>query len=127
MTPEHAGRVGRVIREQREQLGLSQRRLVALAGINHATLHKLENGVLRSPQTDTLRAVATALQLSVTDLFAVAGWLPANELPTLRPYLRAKYRDLDEQAIADLERYADELSQRYGITGPREREDETLD
>jgi hypothetical protein len=64
------------------------------------------------------------LDLPISDLFVTADWLPADELPTLKPYLRAKYHDLDEQAIADIEAYANRQAQRHGGTGPVDREDE---
>lgn len=41
--------------------------------------------------------------------------------------MRAKYRDLNEAALADLERYADELSQRVDSLGPLDHEDENLE
>ena len=56
----------------------------------------------------------------------IADWLPAGELPTLRPYLRAKY-GLGDQAAAELDDYVAKLQQRHGSqggTGPRDQEDE---
>jgi transcriptional regulator with XRE-family HTH domain len=100
------------------------RGLEAASGVNISSIVSLERGDILAPQPDTLKAIAAALRLPVSDLFTVAGWLPANELPTLKPYLRAKYRDLDEAAIADLERYADTLARRHGGDGPKDREDE---
>ena len=89
-----------------------------------SSIVSLERGDILTPQPDTLKALAAALDMPVSDLFTVAGWLPAGELPTLKPYLRAKYRQLDEGAFADLERYAQRLTQRHGGTGPVDREDE---
>jgi len=57
-------------------------------------------------------------------VFVIADWLPADELPTLKPYLRAKYHDLPESAITELEAYANRLIQRHGGHGPINREDE---
>jgi transcriptional regulator with XRE-family HTH domain len=93
-----------------------------------SSIISLERGDILAPQPDTLKALAAALSIPVSDLFTVAGWLPADELPTLKPYLRAKYRGLDEQAIADLERYADGLTRRHGANnGPIDHEDEGPD
>lgn len=89
-----------------------------------ATISALEAGTNLSPQPDTLRAIARVLDVPISDLFVIADWLPAGELPTLQPYLRAKYRDLDEQAIADIEAYANQRAQRHGSSGPVDREDE---
>jgi transcriptional regulator with XRE-family HTH domain len=84
----------------------------------------LEAGTNLSPLPDTLMAIARVLDLSVSDLYALADWLPSGELLTLKPYLRAKYHELDEQAITDIEAYANRRAQRHGSTGPIDREDE---
>lgn len=107
---------------------MSIRGLGTASGVNMSSIVLLERGDILTPQPDTLKALAGTLGLAVSDLFTVAGWLPADELPTLKPYLRAKYRSLDDQAIADLERYADNLTRRHGIDhGPLDHEDEGPD
>lgn len=106
---------------------MSIRGLETASGVNVSSIVSLERGDILAPQPDTLRALAAALQMPVSDLYTVAGWLPAGELPTLRPYLRAKYRDLNERAITDLERYADKLTREHGSDGPLDREDEAPD
>jgi len=100
------------------------RQLAARTGLTISTLSEIETAVNLSPQPDTLKKLGDGLGLSISDLFVTTDWLPAQELPTLRPYLRAKYRDLDEQAIADIEAYAQQRIQRHGGTGPIDREDE---
>jgi transcriptional regulator with XRE-family HTH domain len=100
------------------------RQLAREIGANIATISALEAGSSLSPQPDILKAIARVLDLPSSDLFVIADWLPADELPTLRPYLRAKYHDLDEQAIADIEAYANRRARRHGSTGPIDREDE---
>jgi transcriptional regulator with XRE-family HTH domain len=109
---------------RRTELGLSMRKVAAQAGFHIATIENLEAGTNLSPLPDTLRAVARVLGLSISDLYVLADWLPADELPTLQPYLRAKYRQLDEQAIADIEAYANQRAKRHGGSGPIDREDE---
>jgi transcriptional regulator with XRE-family HTH domain len=121
LTPAQARDLGQLIRELRQAQGLGLRALEAASGVNISSLVSLERGEILAPQPDTLRVIAAALNTPVTDLFTVAGWLPPNELPTLRPYLRAKYAELDDAAIDDLERYADSLATR---SGPIDREDE---
>jgi len=100
------------------------RQLAREIGTNISTISALEAGTSLSPQPDTLKAIARVLGLSVSDLYVLTDWLPAGELPTLKPYLRAKYHDLDEQAIADIEAYANQRAKRHGSTGPIDREDE---
>lgn len=124
LTPVQARQLGQLIRRCREQRGLGIRGLEAASGVNVSSIVSLERGDILTPQPDTLKALAAALDVPVSDLFTVAGWLPAGELPTLKPYLRAKYRQLDEQAIADLERYAESLAEKHGRHGPLDHEDE---
>jgi transcriptional regulator with XRE-family HTH domain len=124
LTVDQAQAIGTILSAQRKKLGISMRTLSVRSGVNQATIVRLEHGDIRSPQPDTFVDLARALGISVSDLFASAGWIPAEELPGFKPYLRAKYRDLDEQAIDDLERYADRLSARHGGQGPIDQEDE---
>ncbi len=100
------------------------RQLAREIGTNISTISALEAGTSLSPQPDTLKAIARVLKVPITDLFITADWLPADELPTLKPYLRAKYQELDERAIADIEAYASQRAERHGGTGPVNREDE---
>jgi len=100
------------------------RQVATRSGFHVSIVASLEAGTNLSPLPDTLIAIARALDLSVSDLYVLADWLPVGELPTLKPYLRAKYRGLDEQAIADIEAYANRRAQRHGDTGPVDREDE---
>lgn len=86
------------------------RQLARDIGGNISTISVTEAGSNLSPTPETLKAIAGALQLPISDLFLIANWLPADELPTLKQYLRAKYHDLDEAAITELERYVDQLA-----------------
>jgi transcriptional regulator with XRE-family HTH domain len=124
LSAEQARRLGIFVGGRRKQLGLSMRQLAREIGTNISTISALEAGISLSPQPDTFKAIARVLELSVSDLYILADWLPADELPTLKPYLRAKYGDLDEQAIADIEAYANRRARRHGGTGPVDREDE---
>ena len=100
------------------------RQVAIRSGLHVSIVGSLEAGTNLSPLPDTLIAIARALNLSVSDLYVLADWLPVGELPTLKPYLRAKYSDLDERAIADIEAYANRRTQRHGGTGPLDHEDE---
>jgi len=124
LTPIPAQQLAELLRTHRQAAGLSMRQLAQASGVNVSIISQLEAGARPNPLPDTLKAVARVLKLPITDLFVTADWLPADELPTLKPYLRAKYRDLDEQAIAEIEAYAQQRVQRHGGTGPIDREDE---
>jgi transcriptional regulator with XRE-family HTH domain len=108
------------------ELHYSIRDVANRAGVNKDSVLTLENGTNLTPQPETLKAVAQALELSVTDLMVIVDWPPAGELPNLRPYLRAKY-GLSDQEAAELDNYVAKLQQRHGSqggTGPSDHEDE---
>lgn len=65
--------------------------------------------------------------MAAADLFAVAGYSTPQDVPTLRPYLRAKYGVLPESAIAEVEAYLTAVAAQYGgvaAGGPLNGEDE---
>jgi transcriptional regulator with XRE-family HTH domain len=124
LTPEQAQKLGAFLGTRRTAIGLSMRELARQIGSSISTISVIEAGTNLNPMPDTLKAIARVLNLSVSDVFVTADLLPPEELPTLKPYLRAKYHDLDEATIAELERYADQLIERHGGRGPINREDE---
>ena len=124
LTENQAKQLAAIIAARRAELGLSLRQVALRSGIHASIVGALEAGTTLSPLPDTLVAIAQALDLSVSDLYLLADWLPAGELPTLKLYLRAKYRELDERAIADIEAYANQRVKEHGGTGPIDREDE---
>ncbi len=122
MTPEQARALGAFIRRQRLALGLSARELARRAGI--ADVIRIEQGILLNPRTDSLRAIAQGLDVPLNDLLAAADYVPAKELPTFRPYLRAKYKDLPDEAVAEMEQFLGRLQRKHGSGGPLDGEDE---
>jgi transcriptional regulator with XRE-family HTH domain len=126
LTQTQARQLARILKPRRLELQYSIRDVANRAGVNKDSVLTLENGTNLTPQPETLKAVAQALELSVTDLMVIADWLPAGELPNLRPYLRAKY-GLSDQETAELDDYVAKLQQRHGSqagTGPSDHEDE---
>jgi transcriptional regulator with XRE-family HTH domain len=126
LTQTQARQLARILKPRRLELNYSIRDVANRAGVNKDSVLTLENGTNLTPQPETLKAVAQALELSVTDLMVIADWLPAGELPNLRPYLRAKYGLSDHEA-AELDDYVAKLQQRHGShggAGPSDHEDE---
>ena len=124
LTRQQALELARILRERRSERGYSVRVLAARAGVNLATIVRLERGEILTPQPDTLKGLAAALDLSLTDLFAIAEWLPGGELPNFRPYLRAKYKQLPDAAVSEMEAFFERLAKKHGVDGPVEAEDE---
>lgn len=127
MDDEQAKALGQFLRQRREQLGLSTRKLGALAGVDDVTLLRFEQGAYASPSADKLARVARALGLGLADVYALADYAVPEELPNFKPYLRTKYRDLPAEEVEKIEAYAQRLAKRHGVRldGPAPGEDET--
>jgi transcriptional regulator with XRE-family HTH domain len=126
MEAERQTAIGKLIYERRTELGLSMTQLAKLAGINRTQVSRLEDGYSAVPYPDTLVRLAAALRVPSADLFAIAGYQLPDELPTLRPYLRAKYGPLPDEALATVEEYLAGVAQQYGYQPgvPSDGEDE---
>ena len=118
LTQTQARKLAVVLKRCRSERGFTMRELAAQAKVNKTSVESLERGTNLSPQPETLRGIAEALGLSVTDLMVDLDWLPAGELPALRPYLRAKY-GLDDTEVAAVDEYLARLQRRHGTDGPR--------
>lgn len=128
MTPKQLEDLTKALRERRESLGWSANEVGRRVGISATTYWRIEDGQIASPKAETLQAIGEVLGISAGDLFASAGWMPKEELPTLRPYLRTKY-DLPLEAMREIEAQFDEIAKKHGIsfdadTGPSNGEDE---
>lgn len=114
------------LEERREELGLSAREVARRADVDVMTYRRLEKAEHSKPSTSVLEAVAEALDLPVSDLFAILDWLPKDELPSLTPYLRTKYTNMPDEAVREMSDYFQLLSKKYKISdGPIDGEDET--
>ncbi|MFN3006663.1 helix-turn-helix domain-containing protein [Mycolicibacterium wolinskyi] len=129
MTPKQHTRLTDIVMRKRQALGLSVAELARRAGLDVATVWHIETGTTVSPKAETLQAIGDALGIPASDLFAAAGWVAAQELPTMRPYLRTKYRQLPPAAVNEIEAHFTDVARRYGISfdqrgGPVDGEDE---
>lgn len=116
--------LGQLIGKRRRELKLSLREVGDKAGTTDTTIMRIENGDIANPRGDVLRALAEALAIPFADVFTAAGYTIPTELPSFRPYMRAKYHDLPPKAINELERTFNDIAKRYGTTGPKPGEDE---
>lgn len=112
-----------LLRDARERAGLTAREVARRAELDVTAVTRIESGQRTRPTPEVVRAIGAVLGIPAADLFSVADWLPKDELPTLRPYLRVKYRDLPDEAVAEVERLINNYTERYG-SGPRGGEDE---
>jgi transcriptional regulator with XRE-family HTH domain len=104
MTPKQASELGKLLRQGRERRGISTYGLAKQVGTIQSTIVRLEQGQFGAPRPDKLDRIAKALDLDRVEVFARAGYIMADELPSLEPYLAIKYPDLSERAISALMR-----------------------
>src|SRR5262249_20587823 len=99
MNQSQAKRLGRWLRERRHEAGIGTTELAKRTGINDATITRLEQGAIASPDPHKLRLISEHLDLNLSDVYAMAGYAAPTDLPSFQPYLRRKYRNLPDQAI----------------------------
>ena len=108
--------VRQVLADRREALQLSTHDVAKRASLDHATYWRIETGQIANPHVDKVMAIAKALDMSCTDAFAALGWLPADELPSITPYLQLKYGKLPGKAHYRIEGYLLAQCERYGVS-----------
>ena len=114
MDQDEARRFGHLLKRRRGELGLSTHDLGKLVGTRNSTIIRIEQGAFAAPRPDKLARIAEALHLSLADVYARAGYVVPDELPTFREYLAARYRDLPDVAASELARLFDELMIQHG-------------
>jgi transcriptional regulator with XRE-family HTH domain len=123
MDDKQAQELGIYLRGRREQAGLSVRALADLVATDNSQIVRLEAGRVSHPKADLLGRICVAVRAPVTDVMTMAGYPTPKGLPGLRPYMRAKYRDLPPEALDELEALVAKLSDRHH-SGPVAGEDE---
>jgi len=91
MSENSPEQLGRLIYQQRVTVGISQEQLAKKAGMHLSTVSRIEQGAIESPDPLKLQRLASALGTDVEDYFALVGYFTPHGLPSLAPYLRAKF------------------------------------
>lgn len=126
MTHDTAPEFGGYLHNLRRQRRLGLRELARIADIDSGGITRLEKGQAR-PRPDTLKCLAVALDVPVSDMFAMAGYITPSDLPSINTYLRVRYRDLSDESLTGLEGYIQLLIDEHNLdpNGPMAFEDET--
>jgi transcriptional regulator with XRE-family HTH domain len=129
MSPQAAAKLGAYLRETREEQGLSQRAVAKRGDLDHVTVARLEQGLFLNPRPETLKTLADVLGLNLSDLFTMAGYVQPQGLPNFAPYLRTKYGEMPDEAVAELDAHFQKIAKKHGFTsdtyrGPLPGEDE---
>ena len=120
MDKEQAARLGTLIRQRRQALGMSTHELGERIGTRNSTIIRLEQGAFAAPSPEKLAGIAEALGISLADMYGHAGYVVPNDLPGFHAYLPARYRDLPQEAIQELIDLFDILVARHGLVAQTE-------
>ncbi len=114
------------IRNARKAARLTTRDVADRTGIAHTTIVRLEQGTVSNPRLETIRVIVEAVGLNLNDLLAAMGYVQKGSLPTFRPYMRSKYKDMPPSAHAEMEAAFADIARKYGYHpgGPQPGEDE---
>ena len=120
--------LGQTIRAIRQEAGLSQKDVAEAAGIDQSYLSMIESDQRRNPGTRIVARLAQALQVSIDELAARAGYLPQPEpVDALSERALRLFRQLprwrQEDVLAQLELYLRLKEQRPLVIGEQEEED----
>ncbi|MEK6947352.1 MAG: helix-turn-helix transcriptional regulator [Nanoarchaeota archaeon] len=63
-----SGKLANIVKQLREQKGLSQEKLARIADISNNTITNIEVGNQLNPTIETLKKIAKALEVDVKDL-----------------------------------------------------------
>jgi transcriptional regulator with XRE-family HTH domain len=83
--------------------------------MDQATIVRLEAGSIVAPRPDKLSRIAQVLGISGADVFALAGYAVPADLPTLRPYLLAKYGELLAEDVDRIEAFVARIAKKRGF------------
>lgn len=86
------------IKEHREKINISMRKLSDLSNISTTEIRRLENGVRKNPSFSILKSIANTLHVRYEDILIAAGYLDTQpELPGIEAIIsNLKYLTDDE-------------------------------
>jgi transcriptional regulator with XRE-family HTH domain len=111
MAEQQASALGAHLKSLRTARGMSLADVAAQTEISGSYLFYLEAGKRLKPHPEYLHRLADFYGVLVEDLYSLAGYTPAGNLPELGVYLRTKYGMTPEDART-LQDYKDFLTER---------------
>ncbi|GAB4940040.1 hypothetical protein MAHJHV49_01320 [Mycobacterium avium subsp. hominissuis] len=122
MTPQQTVQLINLLSKARADAGLSVNEVARRAGIDPGTVWRIEQGMIPTPKAESLKAIGQVLGIPAVDLFTIVGWIPSGELPSIGPYLRAKYSGLPDEALQDIEARIRGLARAYSVPTTKEED-----
>lgn len=72
--------LGQLIKNKREAVGLSQKKLGSACELSDSEIMKIENGVRKKPNWENLCKIAQALEFHPFELLLAAGYISENDI-----------------------------------------------
>lgn len=72
--------LGRLIKDRRELLGYSQKKLGHICGLSDSEIMRIENGTREKPNWENLCRIAQALNFSPLEFLLSAGYISQNDI-----------------------------------------------
>lgn len=66
--------LSKIVKEQREKIGISQRELARRINVNNKTIHNIENGEIKKPNFLILMKLSNELKINLYTLATTAGY-----------------------------------------------------
>lgn len=90
--------IGSYIKQKRDSMGYSLKKLASLSGISDSELLKIEKGERKNPNGKYLSDIAKALEISPFELFLEAGYIEQSDIPQELPF-----KSIDKLSPSELE------------------------
>jgi transcriptional regulator with XRE-family HTH domain len=108
--------LGDLLKSRRTAAGLNVTEMAAKLGISRPYLARLESGEYKRPSPALLAKVIKTLNVRPEDVYAITGYIPSIELPSLRGYLRATHPDWPEFVITEIDDFCDFLAYKNSLS-----------
>lgn len=117
MTEAQARQLGKFITRARERKGWSIRQVAREIGADPAWILKVERGDYASPAPELLARVAEVLDIDAERMDRITRGHVSGNLPEVRTYFRAKFADLSDEDIGQIEALVADLQEEHGGKG----------
>lgn len=107
--------LGEYVRAGRQSKNWTLEQAGQRSGLDFSYWSRLENGLYDSPSPKHLLAIARTLDVPVEDLYALAGYVIPERLPSFRPYMRATRPGLTAEDVRQVELFMEFLRQQRGL------------
>lgn len=113
--------LGKNIYKIRKQKGLSAKTLADMAGVGSSTISQIENGKRQTLQGDTLTKIATALEVSTSELLGdeTTRFETNDIIDILNIMIYANFITLDDKTLTHEEQVLLETSMRMSLDAIR--------